>query len=87
MRHILTSLIVAGGLIALAGNVAQAQSPAHNYRFCSESTQSMTGWSCRYDTWQQCEETIVGVGGFCRENPAIETPQAPNHGAAHHSVY
>jgi hypothetical protein len=88
MRHILTSLAVAGGLFCLAGNAAQAQSAPHVYRFCSETTQSMTGWACNFDTWDQCQQYISAERGFCRENPRLETQRsAPERGPGQHSAY
>ena len=78
MRHILSSVLVAGGLLWLGGAAAQAQAPSHVYRWCLETPPTMSGWSCNYESREQCMETLRGTGGFCRENPRLEREPTSN---------
>ena len=49
---------------------AQAQEP-----WCSVDDQ--TNVSCLYYTFEQCQEAISGVGGYCQRNPRYGSNRQP----------
>jgi hypothetical protein len=45
---------------------------APTYPWCSRN--STTAGDCSFDTFQQCEEYLSGVGGVCTSNPGYTAP-------------
>jgi len=62
MRTILFALAVVGATTAINTQPAAAQERV--YPWCAETTE------CAFQTRQQCEAYVSGLGGFCYENPA-----------------
>ena len=62
MRIILTALL---GIVA--GSSAYA-APADPYPWCAEYSFRSGASNCYFMTLQQCQATVSGNGGFCREN-------------------
>jgi hypothetical protein len=52
------------------GTPAQAQ----NYPWCAEYPDDMGGTNCGFTTFQQCQATVSGIGGFCIQNPQYQSP-------------
>ncbi len=68
MRLILR-LILAFVVCAIAGSTFDT-ARADPYRYCAVMGGGQEGGmvSCYFMTLQQCQATISGIGGFCREN-------------------
>jgi hypothetical protein len=62
MRKIVTAASLAGTLLVLP-NAAEAR----EYPWCAQY--SWSNYNCGFVTFQQCLDTIYGVGGYCRQNP------------------
>ncbi len=67
------SVIVPGGLaLAFALMAAPTPSLAREYPWCAQY--SWSNYNCGFVTFQQCLDTISGVGGFCKPNPRFVPP-------------
>jgi Protein of unknown function (DUF3551) len=51
-----------------------APAQAQNYPWCAEYTGGMGGTNCGFTTFQQCQATVSGIGGFCTQNPMYQPP-------------
>jgi hypothetical protein len=65
-----TAGIFAGTFAAVifANQPASAQSP-YSYPWCAKYFSRVSATSCYYTSWQQCEATISGIGGYCFQSP------------------
>jgi hypothetical protein len=59
----LTVATAADALISPAGAAVE-------YPWCAEYRRAVGGTNCGFVTYQQCLETISGIGGYCYRNPA-----------------
>jgi hypothetical protein len=66
VRHFILPALAAAAVLSFA-------TPGHAdpYRWCA---QYGNGWSgggrnCGFVTWQQCMQTVSGIGGHCERNP------------------
>jgi len=66
----LPALILAGSLDATPAPAAPV------YPWCARY--STTGGECSFDTFQQCLETLSGIGGVCIDNPSYPGPESPH---------
>jgi hypothetical protein len=73
------SLLAATALLAVMG---ATPSQARDYPVCQRSVVSGFNPSCTFDTFQQCQATISGIGGDCVRNPAFAYGRAPAYGDA-----
>lgn len=72
-RPALAALLLAAS--ALAPRPAAA---AFNYPWCALYAQSGGVRSCAFATFEQCLDTVRGIGGYCAPNPLIApAPPAP----------
>jgi hypothetical protein len=62
--------IFAGAFAAVifASPPASAQSP-YSYPWCAKYFSRVYATSCYYTSWQQCQDTISGIGGYCFQSP------------------
>ena len=75
---IAATAFAAASLLALPAEAQKAKSRApqvvaKEYPWCARY-----GWTtsnCGFVTFQQCLDTIRGVGGFCEPNPRYNPPQ------------
>jgi hypothetical protein len=80
MRKIICGLAGAAALAAaqfIAAGTLLAQEP---YRWCAVYGGGRNGigaTNCGFVTLEQCRETILGMGGFCNENPAYQGSARP----------
>jgi Protein of unknown function (DUF3551) len=44
--------------------------------WCSQYDQPSFAHSCAFSSWEQCMETVRGIGGYCYTNP-YPPPPAP----------
>jgi hypothetical protein len=59
--------------IACTENPAQAQ----NYPWCAIYGTGFEGTNCGFTTFQQCLNTVSGIGGFCEPNTQYQPPPGP----------
>jgi Protein of unknown function (DUF3551) len=64
MKSMLIGLALAAAAAALSPP-ARAQS---NYPWCAYYGQGFSGTNCGFTTFEQCMETVHGIGGFCQKN-------------------
>ncbi len=65
--------LLAVALAALFG--APTPATAQTYPWCAIYTGSMGGSSnCGFSTFQQCLNTVQGIGGFCQRNNWYQAP-------------
>ena len=60
-----------------AGRGARAEGPWCAYDYGYNQYQN-----CGYHTFQQCLDSVSGVGGFCRPNPYVVSAPPPGYGQA-----
>jgi hypothetical protein len=53
---------------AIAINLQPAAAQERAYHWCAEMYDG--GTECAFQTRQQCQEDVSGLGGYCYENPA-----------------
>ena len=63
MRLLLFMLVVCVGLAGV-GKSAEAQ----NYPWCAHLGTGFESTNCGFTTFQQCMDTVSGIGGFCMLN-------------------
>jgi Protein of unknown function (DUF3551) len=74
-----TMLFALAALAAAAGlNLQPAAAQQQTYRWCAEMYDGAT--ECTFQTRQQCEADVTGLGGYCYENPASSdsAPRRPS---------
>ncbi len=47
------------------------------YPFCATYADRSGATSCSFYTYQQCLDTVSGIGGFCKNNPFPPTEAPP----------
>jgi len=72
MRLLLFMLGICVGIVGI-GNRAEAQ----NYPWCAIYGTGFEGNNCGFVTFQQCLETVSGIGGFCEPNNLYQPAQGP----------
>ncbi len=72
MRGLLPSLVVVGVLGGAAPGLAQS---AYDYPWCSVRADHWGTMTCYFATYQQCMDTISGIGGYCIRSPYYRGPQ------------
>ena len=72
MRLVLFILGISAGILGI-GNRAEAQ----NYPWCLHYGTGFSGMNCGFTTFQQCLDTVTGIGGFCMQNNTYQPPQFP----------
>lgn len=70
-------LFVIGLLVALLGIEKPAE--AQNYPWCAQYGPTPSApTNCGFVTFQQCLDTISGIGGFCVRNNMYQPPPGPH---------
>jgi hypothetical protein len=70
-----TALFVLGLLGAAIAIVPSAQAQS-NYPWCARYGNGFSGTNCGFTTFEQCMETVRGIGGFCQKNDWYQPPAA-----------
>ncbi len=81
------SLCAVALLAATCGMVATAQ--AQNYPWCAQYSDDFGGaMNCGFVSFNQCMETVRGMGGFCIVNNTYQPPRgtAPSGRLKHHAA-
>jgi len=73
MRLLLFILGISIGIVGIE-NRAEAQ----NYPWCAYYSGSFGGTNCGFTTFQQCLDTVSGIGGFCQRNNLYQSPPGPH---------
>jgi len=68
-----TSVLALAALVA--GLSATPASAAISYPWCTRYAN--TAGECSFNTFEQCLETLSGIGGVCTANPGYAGPGAP----------
>jgi len=79
--RLVQSAVVAVTLIA-ATSASYAQS-AYDYPWCALRAGRSGGQSCYFATYQQCMETLSGIGGSCIRSPYYRGPEPREHRRPH----
>ncbi len=68
-------LLFALWALVIAGLSAAAPAQAQNYPWCAQYSGRMGGaMNCGFVSFDQCMNTVRGVGGFCIENNTYHPP-------------
>jgi hypothetical protein len=67
-------VIAAVGAVAAGMTGAQAQ----NYPWCSYYSGTGGARNCGFVSFEQCQQNVSGIGGFCQQNPQYTPPTAPH---------
>jgi Protein of unknown function (DUF3551) len=75
MRFLVFLLGISVGIVGV-GNRAEAQ----NYPWCAYYSDGGDGGgtNCGFTTFQQCLDTVSGIGGFCDRNTQYQPPPGPH---------
>lgn len=73
MRLLFVAFAVAVGMTVLADG-ARAQ----NYPWCAYYGGGEWGTNCGFTTYEQCRETVSGIGGSCEPNLQYVPPPGPH---------
>jgi Protein of unknown function (DUF3551) len=83
MRILLFLLGVCIAVVAV-GTRAEAQ----NYPWCAQYSGGMGGgMNCGFTTFQQCLDTVRGIGGSCEPNTQYQPPTGPHPSSRAHRNY
>jgi len=69
-------LLVLGICVAIACTEKPAE--AQNYPWCAIYGTGFEGTNCGFTTFQQCLNTVSGIGGFCEPNTQYQYPPGPH---------
>ena len=72
--------------LALAAPVLTASRPAQAapyWPWCSQYGPRSNAHACAFASWDQCMQTVSGIGGYCYRNP--EPPPAAARTRRHHA--
>jgi hypothetical protein len=75
-------ILLIGLGIGVAAATAALAPPAHaqtNYPWCAHYGNGTGGaMNCGFTTFEQCLETVRGIGGFCERNDWYRPPPGPH---------
>jgi hypothetical protein len=63
---------------------------AQNYPWCayySGGRHDGGGTNCGFTTFQQCLDTVSGIGGFCQRNTQYQPPPGPHSSKRQHRYH
>jgi len=63
MRLLLLMTIICVGFVGM-----ETSAEAQNYPWCAHYGTGFDGVNCGFTTFQQCMDTVSGIGGFCMQN-------------------
>jgi len=66
------SMFMLGLFLGVA--LIEKQAEAQNYPWCAYYDGSFGGTNCGFTTFEQCLDTISGIGGFCERNTLYQPP-------------
>lgn len=64
--------------VCVAAVATGTRAEAQNYPWCAQYSDGMGGaTNCGFTTFQQCLDTVRGIGGFCNPNTQYVPPPGP----------
>lgn len=64
--------------VCVAAVATGTRAEAQNYPWCAQYSDGMGGaTNCGFTTFQQCVDTVRGIGGFCNPNTQYVPPPGP----------
>lgn len=77
--------LICGVLICVSGAAVSPRAEAQNYPWCAYygMGEDGGGTNCGFSTYQQCMETLSGMGGFCNRNTQYVPPPGSDARHAH----
>jgi hypothetical protein len=84
----MTRSIFAASAVALALTAATLTAPAPAraapyWPWCSQYGPRSHAHSCAFVSWQQCMQTVSGIGGYCYQNPEQPPAAARSYSVRH----
>lgn len=75
MTRIRVMLSAAFAIAALSAFAQPAQAEIL-YPWCAQLSENGAGgaYSCSFDTYEQCLQTVRGIGGYCEPNASYRAP-------------
>jgi Protein of unknown function (DUF3551) len=66
-------------ILGFSVGIACIEKPAEaqNYPWCAHYGTGFEGMNCGFVTFQQCLDTVSGIGGFCMQNNTYQPRQVP----------
>ncbi len=61
-----------------------AANAAPYWPWCSQYFSRGTSHACAFSSWEQCMDTVRGIGGYCYANPYPAPPAARSAKSSHH---
>jgi hypothetical protein len=73
-----SSILFTLSIVAVT-TVLNTSTKAQNYPWCAYyGGKEGGGTNCGFTTFQQCLDTVSGIGGFCNRNTQYEPPPGPH---------
>jgi Protein of unknown function (DUF3551) len=71
-------LLILRVCVCVVGTASRAE--AQNYPWCAYygGDADGGGTNCGFTTFQQCLDTVSGIGGFCQRNNLYQPPPGPH---------
>jgi hypothetical protein len=69
------TLFIVAAVLAIGAAASSAQ--AQNYPWCSYYGPNGPR-NCGFSSFEQCQQNVSGIGGFCQQNPQY-TPPSGSH--------
>jgi hypothetical protein len=65
--------------------IQPAANAAPYWPWCSQYFSRGTSHACAFSSWEQCMDTVRGIGGYCYANPYL-APPAGSARSSHHAA-
>lgn len=72
-----SALLIVGTIVGMTTALTSAH--AQNYPWCSYYSGTGGARNCGFVTFEQCQQNVRGIGGFCQRNPEYSPPPGPHH--------
>ncbi len=70
----------------LGATVIATHAQAQNFPWCAQYSKGGDEQNCGFVSFEQCMETVRGIGGFCVQNNTYQSPPGP-HRQQNSSIY
>jgi hypothetical protein len=72
------SLFALFALAVVVASTMATSAQAQNYPWCAYYGNGDRGVNCGFVSFQQCLDTVNGIGGFCQPNNLYQPPAGPH---------
>jgi hypothetical protein len=62
----------------IAAVAVGTRAEAQNYPWCAVLNTGDASYNCGFTSFEQCMETVRGIGGFCNQNTQYQPPPGPH---------